>query len=154
MYSGKKAQHDFPKMRGGDQRPFGTFPKIHPFWRRRLSLKQTFFGDTLIRNLGSWVYFAYLTSNRNMVHATVQHSLLKDCRLKTHTKLGTSTIIERSLLCHGSIETFGYRYIKRKRRRKKFSMTGVVNLHPALSLKAASSKVNWPQQVGKSGESL
>ena len=32
MYSGKKAQHDFPKMRGGGQRPFGTFPKIHPFW--------------------------------------------------------------------------------------------------------------------------
>ena len=38
MYSGKKAQHDFPKMRGGDQRPFGTFPKIHPFWKRRPSL--------------------------------------------------------------------------------------------------------------------
>ena len=40
MYSGKKAQHDFPKMRGGgDQRPFGTFPKIHPFWKSRPSLK-------------------------------------------------------------------------------------------------------------------
>ena len=39
MYSGKKAQHDFPKMRGGgDQRPFGTFPKIHPFWYSRPSL--------------------------------------------------------------------------------------------------------------------
>ena len=25
-------QYDFPKMRGGGQRPFGTFPKIHPFW--------------------------------------------------------------------------------------------------------------------------
>ena len=23
---------------GGDQRPFGTFPKIHPFWRRSASL--------------------------------------------------------------------------------------------------------------------
>ena len=42
MYSGKKAQHDFPKMRGGgDQRPFGTFPKIHPFWKRRPSLTPT-----------------------------------------------------------------------------------------------------------------
>ena len=30
----KKLQHKFPKMRGG-QRPFGTFPKIHPFWYRR-----------------------------------------------------------------------------------------------------------------------
>ena len=38
MYSGKKAQHDFPKMRGGDQRPFGTFPKIHHFWRCHPSL--------------------------------------------------------------------------------------------------------------------
>ena len=39
MYSGKKAQHDFPKMRGGgDKRPFGTFPKIHHFWKRRPSL--------------------------------------------------------------------------------------------------------------------
>ena len=28
----KKMQHDFPKMRGGGQRQFGTFPKIHPFW--------------------------------------------------------------------------------------------------------------------------
>ena len=28
----KNSQHDFPKMRGGGQRPFGTFPKIHPFW--------------------------------------------------------------------------------------------------------------------------
>ena len=25
-------------MRGGDQRPFGTFPKIHPFWRCGASL--------------------------------------------------------------------------------------------------------------------
>ena len=40
MYSGKKAQYDFPKMRGGgDQRPFGTFPKIHPFWNSRPSLR-------------------------------------------------------------------------------------------------------------------
>ena len=25
-------QHEFPKMRGGDQRLFWTYPKIHPFW--------------------------------------------------------------------------------------------------------------------------
>ena len=44
MYSGKKAQHDFPKMRGGEggQRPFGTFPKIHPFWRCGTSLSIQF----------------------------------------------------------------------------------------------------------------
>ena len=28
----RKAQCNFPKMRGGGQKPFGTFPKIHPFW--------------------------------------------------------------------------------------------------------------------------
>ena len=34
----KKLQYDFPKMRGG-QRPFGTFPKIHPFWSCQASLR-------------------------------------------------------------------------------------------------------------------
>ena len=36
----KKLQHNFPKMRGGagGQRPFGTFPKIHPFWKGNASL--------------------------------------------------------------------------------------------------------------------
>ena len=35
MNFGKRLQYDFSKMRGGGgQRPFGTFPKIHPFWRR------------------------------------------------------------------------------------------------------------------------
>ena len=34
----KNPQHDFPKMRGGGQRPFGTFPKIHPFWSGDASL--------------------------------------------------------------------------------------------------------------------
>ena len=38
MNFGKNLQHNFPKMRGGGQRPFGTFPKIHPFWRRSASL--------------------------------------------------------------------------------------------------------------------
>ena len=31
-------EYDFPKIRGGGQRPFETFPKIHPFWRRLASL--------------------------------------------------------------------------------------------------------------------
>ena len=35
----KNLQYDFPKMRrGGGQRPFGTFPKIHPFWKGEASL--------------------------------------------------------------------------------------------------------------------
>ena len=36
----KILQHNFPKMRGGagGQRPFGTFPKIHPIWKRAAPL--------------------------------------------------------------------------------------------------------------------
>ena len=35
----KNLQHNFLKMRGGGgQRPFGTFPKIHPFWKGLASL--------------------------------------------------------------------------------------------------------------------
>ena len=36
----RNPQYDFPKMRGG-QRPFGTFPKIHPFWWHHLSLRDS-----------------------------------------------------------------------------------------------------------------
>ena len=37
----KKLHYDFPKMRGvGGQRPFGIFPKIHPFWYRHPSLRK------------------------------------------------------------------------------------------------------------------
>ena len=41
MNFGKNLQHNFPKMRGGEggQRPFGTFPKIHPFWKGSASLR-------------------------------------------------------------------------------------------------------------------
>ena len=34
----RNPQYDFPKMRGGGQRPFGTFPKIHPFSSGEASL--------------------------------------------------------------------------------------------------------------------
>ena len=43
MNFGKNPQHDFPKMRGGaggGQRPFGTFPKIHPFLKGQASLRE------------------------------------------------------------------------------------------------------------------
>ena len=36
----RNPQYNFPKMRGGGQRPFGTFPKIHPFWSARPSLRE------------------------------------------------------------------------------------------------------------------
>ena len=39
MNFGKKL-HDFPKMMGGGgERPFGTFPKINPFWMCQASLR-------------------------------------------------------------------------------------------------------------------
>ena len=39
MNFGKKLQHNFPKMSGGGgKRPFGTFSKIHPFWKGNASL--------------------------------------------------------------------------------------------------------------------
>ena len=38
----KNPQYDFPKMRGGGQRPFGTFPKSHPFWEGEASLREVF----------------------------------------------------------------------------------------------------------------
>ena len=34
----KKAQHSFPKIGWGGQRPFGSFPKIHPKWAIESSL--------------------------------------------------------------------------------------------------------------------
>ena len=40
MNFGKNLQYDFPKMRGGGQRRFGIFPKIHLFWRRSASLRE------------------------------------------------------------------------------------------------------------------
>ena len=39
QFLSRNPQYDFPKMRGGGgKRPFGTFPKIHPFWSGRPSL--------------------------------------------------------------------------------------------------------------------
>ena len=37
----KKLQTKSRKRGGGGQRPFGNFPKIHPFWRRQASLRKT-----------------------------------------------------------------------------------------------------------------
>ena len=34
----KKLQYNFLKNEGGGQLPFGTFPKIHPFWKGKASL--------------------------------------------------------------------------------------------------------------------
>ena len=42
MNFGKNLQHNFPKMGGGGQRPFGTFPKIHPFWKGNVSLTKVY----------------------------------------------------------------------------------------------------------------
>ena len=34
----RNPQYNFPKMRGG-QRLFGTFPRVHPFWRCEASIR-------------------------------------------------------------------------------------------------------------------
>ena len=39
--SPKNCNYDFPKMGAGGSRPFGTFPKIHPFWWGEASLSQS-----------------------------------------------------------------------------------------------------------------
>ena len=41
MNLGKICNTTFRKMRGGGQWPFGTFPKIHPFWKGNASLMVT-----------------------------------------------------------------------------------------------------------------
>ena len=43
----KNLQYNFPKMRGGGQRLFGTFSKTHPFWWRHPFL-------TLENKIASW----------------------------------------------------------------------------------------------------
>ena len=41
----KKSQYFFPK-KGRGQRPFGNFPKIHPFWQRQASLSLSVNADS------------------------------------------------------------------------------------------------------------
>ena len=47
----KNLQHDSPNMRGGGQRPFGIFPKIHLLWRCHQSLTKH---DAQGAKLNSW----------------------------------------------------------------------------------------------------
>ena len=46
----------FSENEGGGQRPFGTFPKIHPFWRRRLSYKAFAGSHGRCRGLQFWMW--------------------------------------------------------------------------------------------------
>ena len=50
----KNPQHDYPKMRGegGVQRPFGTFPKIHPFLKGQASLTVISASEEALTKLG------------------------------------------------------------------------------------------------------
>ena len=51
----------FRKWGGGGQRPFGTFPKIHPFWKGEASLNITTMGLFSI-----WrKYFGFLVTNKS-----------------------------------------------------------------------------------------
>ena len=60
----RNPQYDFPKMRGGSQMPFGTFPKIHPFWCPHLSLTDVvccgyLTGDSFWCLLDCGLYFVF-----------------------------------------------------------------------------------------------
>ena len=63
----KKLQHNFPKMRGGGQRPFGIFPKNNPIWYRDHSLRPVLSAcPTVSMILKKWVsagYIAWVTSS-------------------------------------------------------------------------------------------
>ena len=37
---------------GGGQRPFGTFPKIHPFWKGNASLREVLTNKFVLFNQG------------------------------------------------------------------------------------------------------
>ena len=57
MNFGKNLQHNFPKMSGGGgQRPFGTFPKIHPFWKGKASLSQP-----ITIKISMCIWFSYIS---------------------------------------------------------------------------------------------
>ena len=58
----KNLQHKFPKMRGGGQRPFGTFPKIHPFWKGSASLSPMCTVDDMRSSEIAVFYARYLLS--------------------------------------------------------------------------------------------
>ena len=56
----KNLQYDFPKNAGGGQRPFGTFPKIHPFWKGKASLitsatlSNSILSKNVMKSIWSW----------------------------------------------------------------------------------------------------
>ena len=45
----RNPQYNFPKMRGG-QRLFGTFPRVHPFWRCEASIRGCSYVNDVISN--------------------------------------------------------------------------------------------------------
>ena len=73
--SRKKAQHNFPKRGRGGQRPFGIFPKIHPFWWAQASLREAlpktndFFIQGGIIDHVVAIRSNYYAPDRDLVHA-------------------------------------------------------------------------------------
>ena len=63
----KKLQHNFPKMRGGGQRPFGTFLKSHPFWKGSASLRVLRNVYTEMFGLFNKNFYMYVKNERALV---------------------------------------------------------------------------------------
>ena len=65
MNFGKNPQHDFQRMRGGGQRSFRIFQKIHPFWYGYRSLRCCVTWNSLT----IWVPHSCTMSSSNMINA-------------------------------------------------------------------------------------
>ena len=88
----KNLQHDFPKMRGGGgQRPFGTFPKIHPFWYGEASLTLLHVHTPL--HVGTWNGARYLQCTYSVL--TLLHIV--------HTKLHVLTSLQLGSTYNGAV---------------------------------------------------
>ena len=82
----KRLQHDFPKMRGEGQRPFGTFPKIHPFWKGKASLSQGLEAGVYIFILVKKNQTKYILNIAKIANAVPCHSIL-GCLSTTYVSL-------------------------------------------------------------------
>ena len=91
----KKWQHNFPKMRGGGQRPFGIFPKNHPIWRShpsltnmqdRRNIAEKHLGGQIPshRALSSpWYFVSQIICLANSLESNYTTDLERNCRSET-----------------------------------------------------------------------
>ena len=101
MNFGKNPQHDFPKIRGGwGQRPFGTFPKIHPFLKGQASLRCT-----------SKVQHRIMVSMKKGVNLFMAHIKRYELNVEKGVNLFMAQIIKRyELNGMGASKSWGAQY--------------------------------------------